>query len=109
AEDHSLVRIFIDHTGWFSSATFSPDGQYILTGSHDGTARLWERASGQQLVSYAGHTDCVNSVAFSSDDQYVLTSSVDRTTRLWKRASRRQHSCYTGHRARWPVRTNRLL
>jgi hypothetical protein len=31
------------HQHWVSAASFSPDGRRILTGSRDGTARLWER------------------------------------------------------------------
>jgi len=35
------VRRFTGHTAEVRNVTFSPDGKFILTASHDGTARLW--------------------------------------------------------------------
>jgi WD40 repeat protein len=36
------VRAFTGHTSQIVSVAFSPDGQSVLTGSQDGTARLWK-------------------------------------------------------------------
>jgi len=35
------VRRFTGHTAEVRNVALSPDGKYILTASHDGTARLW--------------------------------------------------------------------
>jgi len=29
------------HNGWVRNVAFSPDGQWVLSGSNDGTARVW--------------------------------------------------------------------
>ena len=36
-------------------ATFSPDGQRVVTASEDYTARLWDVASGEALAVFKGH------------------------------------------------------
>ena len=41
------------------SAVFSPDGKLVVTASDDGTARIWDVASGRSLHTLSGHTDYV--------------------------------------------------
>ena len=64
------------------AVSFSPDSKNILTGSGDGTARLWD-LDGNLIKIFIGHSGYVNSVAFSSDGQSILTGSSDRSARLW--------------------------
>jgi WD40 repeat protein len=65
-----------------SAVTFSPDSKYILTGSGDATARLFD-LNGNIIKIFIGHSGYVNSVAFSPDGQTILTGSTDRSARLW--------------------------
>ena len=71
------------HTDWVSSADFSPDGQYLVTASQDGSARVWETATGVSIADLLGHTDSVLKARFSSDGRFVATASMDRTVRIW--------------------------
>ena len=87
----------IGHEDALNSAVFSPDGQYILTASADQTARLWEQASGKEIMTYRGHERSVNSAVFSPDGEYILTASHDQTARLWERSSGKQIMTYRGH------------
>jgi WD40 repeat protein len=66
---------------------FSPDGRLALTGSQDGTARLWEVASSKPLGPPLEHKSEVTCVAFSPDGRLALTGSQDGTARLWEVAS----------------------
>jgi uncharacterized caspase-like protein len=66
-----------------TSVAFSADGQRVLTGGHDLTARLWDAQTGKSLVTLKGHEGCVKSVAFSPDGQRVVTGAMDQTARLW--------------------------
>jgi WD40 repeat protein len=70
------------HTKEIASVAFSPDGKYVLTGSWDHTAKLWDLA-GHELLTFSGHDGPVFSAAFSPDGQYILTGSEDATAKLW--------------------------
>jgi dipeptidyl aminopeptidase/acylaminoacyl peptidase len=71
------------HSGTVATAAFSPDGLRIVTASDDTTARIWDAATGRELVLLAGHSQPVTSAAFSSDGTRVVTSSYDKTARIW--------------------------
>lgn len=43
----SALRVCAEHRGGINWLSLSPDGQRLLTGSEDGTARLWSAADGQ--------------------------------------------------------------
>ena len=70
------------------SVAFSPDGERVLTGSSDNTARLWDAASGVPIHALRGHEDSVYSVAFSPDGERLVTGSYDNTARLWRALTR---------------------
>jgi WD40 repeat protein len=74
------------HQGPVHRAAFSPDGKLVVTAGADGTARVWDSASGKlvsDLVSHGeGSSDVVDAV-FSPDGRRVATASTDRTARLW--------------------------
>jgi WD40 repeat protein len=65
------------------SATFSPDGSLVVTGSEDGMARVWDAKTGALVLALKGHTAAVHSATFSPDGSRVLTTSYDGTARIW--------------------------
>ncbi|MCB0531348.1 MAG: caspase family protein [Lewinellaceae bacterium] len=70
------------HSRAVSTFDYSPDSLYLLTGSADKTARLWDRAR-NEIVVYRGHSGAIEEVAFAGGGQRVLTRSSDGTVKLW--------------------------
>jgi WD40 repeat protein len=64
----------------------SPDNRWVVTGSDDKTARLWDLSAKDPAanpVVLRGHDGPVNAVAISADNRWVVTGSYDKTARLW--------------------------
>ncbi|MBN4051940.1 WD40 repeat domain-containing protein [Cytophagaceae bacterium AH-315-L13] len=74
------------HTGSVGYVEYSPDGEYIISSSTDGTARLWDKDGNLKTV-FTGHNDGLidfaESARFSPNGKYILTYSTDSTARLW--------------------------
>jgi hypothetical protein len=71
----------------------------LATASRDGTARIWDPASGAVLATLTGHTGTVGHLAWGRlGDQVVLaTASYDGTARIWDPASGAVLATLTGH------------
>ena len=76
------AQILGGHSNWVTAVAWSPDGCHILTGSDDGTARIWDATTGDNTLTLT-HTDPVNAVAWSPDGCHILTASWDGTARIW--------------------------
>nr|MDZ8022707.1 tetratricopeptide repeat protein [Nostoc sp. SerVER01] len=65
------------------NASFSPDGNRIVTASYDNTARVWDTSTGKLLSELKGHQDPVINASFSPDGNRIVTASYDNTARVW--------------------------
>ena len=72
------------HENTVLGAQFSADGKTVVTASWDKTARLWDVASGKELLVLRGHESSVSGAQFSADGKTVVTASGDKTARLWR-------------------------
>jgi WD40 repeat protein len=95
AQTHLALKTLRGHLGAVTSVAISPDGQRIVTGSADATVKVWEVASGRELLTLrAGEP--VASVAFSSDGQRVVTGG-GLTSLVWDVATGRKLIGLSGH------------
>ncbi len=101
--DETLVS-FSPH-GVIASASYSPDGTKIVTGSWDFSARIWDANTGADLRKLAGddgHTGFVNSAVFSPDlvGRWILTASDDGTAKIWDASTGAILATLSGHEDR---------
>jgi len=93
----ALLRTLTGHTGWVSSAGYSPDGRFILSTSGDKTIRVWEAGSGALLHTLTKHMGTVFSAEYSPDGQFIVSVSDDQTLRIWEVESRALVQTLKGH------------
>lgn len=79
----SAYTKLVGHSGPVYSTSLSPDGQYLLSGSEDCTARLWNLETKKNIVIYKGHNYPIWDVSFAPLGFYFATASHDATARLW--------------------------
>ena len=99
-----ISKKFIGHTDIVNSVSFSPDGQYICSGSDDNTVRLWNVNTGENILILEGHTDPVLSVSFSPVldkksiyKNLICSGSIDNTVRLWNVETGKRIHILKGH------------
>jgi hypothetical protein len=51
-DQNEKLRVFAGHSDCVTGIAFSPDGRYVLTGSWDNTARLWDVTTGPAAPSF---------------------------------------------------------
>ncbi|KAK9481379.1 Quino protein amine dehydrogenase [Lipomyces japonicus] len=72
------------HGGTVLSMAFSPKtGSRLVTGSGDGTARIWDTDTGTPIATLKGHEQSVLCVAWSPDAEVLATGGMDGTVRIW--------------------------
>jgi guanine nucleotide-binding protein subunit beta-2-like 1 protein len=76
-------RALTGHNHFVSDVVMSSDGQFALSGSWDGTLRLWDLTAGVTTRRFVGHTKDVLSVAFSADNRQIVSGSRDKSIKLW--------------------------
>ena len=89
---------FWGHGGAVGAVAVTPDGRQIVSGGDDdGTIRVWDRDSGEELVALTGHTGALWAVAVTPDGRQIVSGGADGTVRVWDRGSGREQVALTGH------------
>jgi WD40 repeat protein len=87
SQDLPLSRPLTGHTDSVNSASFSPDGHTLATGSDDGSVRLWDTSQPTHAAPLgqlpAGPVNLNVEVAFSPDGHTLAAAGGDGTVRLW--------------------------
>ena len=73
----------INVPGGAKGASFSPDGELIVSAGGDGVIRLWDVRTGAEVGEFVGHQEAASAVWFSPDASRLVSVGEDRTVRVW--------------------------
>ncbi|OJW20252.1 MAG: hypothetical protein BGO49_04955 [Planctomycetales bacterium 71-10] len=73
------------HAKEVQALAFSPDGKALVSGSHDGTVRRWDPATGREIARYAmaGDGPILDAVAVSPDGKTIAACATDGGIQTW--------------------------
>ncbi|OAQ25337.1 WD40 repeat-like protein [Linnemannia elongata AG-77] len=71
------------HNSKITGVVYSPCSRYLVSGSWDGTVRLWNCETGMVDRILEGHSEGVEAVALSPCGKQVASVYRDRSLRLW--------------------------
>lgn len=69
--------------------SFSPDSQFIISGSVDNTAMIWDIEKGKSVAILSDHKGFVQGVAWDPLNQYLATLATDRYFRVFDANNRK--------------------
>lgn len=84
--------------GLVDCASFSPNGNLLLTAGFDRAAHLWDVAGGYKLSKLSGHTLYTNTLRFSRDGKFFVTASDDGTARIVESSTGAAIAALKGHK-----------
>jgi DNA-binding beta-propeller fold protein YncE/tRNA A-37 threonylcarbamoyl transferase component Bud32 len=90
-------RIFVGHADSVCAVAFSPDGKRIVSGSWDRTLKVWDAATGKEMLALKGHAGAVRGVAFSPHGERIVSGSADKTLKVWDAATGIEVRTLKGH------------
>lgn len=90
------LRCFTGHGGLVLSVAVSPDGHQLVSGSSDGTLRLWDIETGREVRRFQRPKGVSVMAIFSPDSRRVLSGGAEDTVRLWDAATGRELRSFRG-------------
>ncbi|CAH1799444.1 unnamed protein product [Owenia fusiformis] len=84
----STFKVLRGHLEDVYDLSWSKDSRYILSGSVDNSAILWDAKKGQSLKMFTEHKSFVQGVAFDPLQKYLATLSSDRSLRVFSTTSK---------------------
>jgi WD40 repeat protein len=105
------LQIFA-HDDFVQEATWNGDESRVLTASYDGTARVWDAWSGEELLRL-DHGTGVVLARWNTDESRILTADWDGIVHVWDAASGQELLSLPGYEsiteARWNRDGSRIL
>lgn len=72
------------HSDWLSSVEFHPNGQRLVSGSGDGTVRVWDLQQGRCEAVFPEHRQPVWGCSWHWTGDYVASGGMDHCCKVWE-------------------------
>lgn len=75
------MQTLSSHTAPITALDFNEPYGFLVSASQDGSARLWDLCSGEEVGRLSGHHGMVK--CLQVEDQLCLTGGADNSVRIW--------------------------
>jgi WD40 repeat protein/tRNA A-37 threonylcarbamoyl transferase component Bud32 len=93
------VRTLPGHGSAVTGVAFSPDGRRLASADAKGVIKLWDVATGREVLTLVGGETIAACVAFSPDGRRLASAGRDQTVAIWDVATGRETLTLRGHKA----------
>lgn len=84
------------HTAAVNAVAFSLDGKRLVSGSYDGTVKVWDVTTGHAVLTLKANNHWVNAVAFSPDGRRIAVA-VAKSVQVWDALNGEKTQMLSGH------------
>lgn len=93
--------MILGHSHFVSDLALSQDSRYCLSGSWDGTLRLWDLKKGSTIKRFVSHSRDVLAVAFSPDNRQIASGGRDKNLKIWNTVGECKFTVEQGAHSDW--------
>ncbi|MEN8136001.1 MAG: hypothetical protein ABFS18_10790 [Thermodesulfobacteriota bacterium] len=96
-----LVKTLDGHGDWVTAVLYSPSGRNIISGSKDGSIRIWDSGSGKETSMFReAWWGEIRELAISGDGSYLAGATENNSVVIWYVASGKLLNVLAGHSGR---------
>jgi len=105
SQDYKLEQSIENHADWVLGVAFAADNKHLLTCSRDKTAKVWDLATKESVLTFPDHQNPVYAVAVKPDGKIGVSGGEDAQLRFWNAVGEgKQVRAVGGHgKAIWRV------
>lgn len=84
SEDLQLKHEWDAHANSVFTVRYTPDSQFLISGSRDARLKVWDARSGYgKAEEVVAHLFAINHLDFSPDAKHLVTCSMDKSIKVW--------------------------